>query len=128
MVTKTISGTTAFQKVKANILDKVANGELLPGEKLFDERALAHSYNVSRDTIRRALKSLCEEQVVERIQGSGTYIKKTQTTRNKIAVIYYSTQNRGDEYTFSCLFLFDPQCRYFGTMRLFSDPLKMKTN
>jgi DNA-binding transcriptional regulator YhcF (GntR family) len=104
MIIKTLSRTTAFQKVKANIIEKVAKGELLPGEKLFDERALARSYNVSRDTIRRALKSLSEEQVVERIQGSGTYIKKTPTFRsNKIEVIYYSTENRGDEYTFSSL-------------------------
>ena len=45
-------------------------GDLLPSEK-----ELAELYDVSRNTLRKALKTLEEEGMIERRHGSGTYLR-----------------------------------------------------
>lgn len=45
-------------------------GDLLPSEK-----ELAEHYDVSRNTLRKALKTLEEEGMIERRHGSGTYLR-----------------------------------------------------
>ena len=45
-------------------------GDLLPSEK-----ELAERYDVSRNTLRKALKTLEEEGMIERRHGSGTYLR-----------------------------------------------------
>lgn len=48
-------------------------GDLLPSEK-----ELAELYDVSRNTLRKALKILEEEGLIERRHGSGTYLRNKQ--------------------------------------------------
>lgn len=50
-----------------------AIGDLLPPEK-----ELAELYDVSRNTLRKALKALEEEGMIERRHGSGTYLRNKQ--------------------------------------------------
>jgi len=45
-------------------------GDILPSEK-----ELAESFNVSRNTLRKALKVLEQEELIERRHGSGTYLR-----------------------------------------------------
>ena len=49
--------------------DIYQDGELIP-----PERRLSEELGVSRVTVRRALKLLEEEHIIERIQGSGTRV------------------------------------------------------
>ena len=67
---------TRYQQIADTIMEKISNGELQPGDALPSELDLKDQYGVSRDTIRQAIKSLVEEDILERIQGSGTYVKK----------------------------------------------------
>lgn len=46
------------------------------GERLPTEAALAASLNVAVGTLRKALALLAEQGVLERVQGSGTYVKR----------------------------------------------------
>lgn len=54
----------------------IARGELKPGDALPTESALQTEFGVSRVTVRQALRQLVEEQILESIQGSGTYVKE----------------------------------------------------
>lgn len=45
-----------------------------PGERLPSEAELAKTFDVSRPTVTRALRSLTEEQLIERRAGSGSYV------------------------------------------------------
>ncbi|EGT4452652.1 GntR family transcriptional regulator, partial [Cronobacter sakazakii] len=51
-------------------------GVLKPGDALPTESALQAQFGVSRVTVRQALKQLTSEQIVESVQGSGTYVKE----------------------------------------------------
>jgi len=94
----------AFKKIRSDLIAKVTSGKLLPGHRLQDERTLSREYRVSRDTIRRALKLLSEEKIIDRIHGDGTYVRNPVTSiHQKIAVIFFGREVPGDEYVFSTL-------------------------
>jgi GntR family transcriptional repressor for pyruvate dehydrogenase complex len=58
----------------------VADQKLQPGEKLPPERDLAETLNVSRPTIREALRLLQSRGLVIRKAGSGTYVTEMGST------------------------------------------------
>lgn len=79
-----------YLKVAKWIKDKVESNELKSGEKLYSENELSSMFSMSRQTVRHGIDILVQEGIVERIQGSGTYIKKDVYSRPKtlnIAVV-----------------------------------------
>ncbi|RTN26475.1 GntR family transcriptional regulator [Enterobacter quasimori] len=65
-----------YRQIADALREKINAGELKPGDALPTESSLQEAFNVSRVTVRQALKLLTEEQIVESIQGSGTYVKE----------------------------------------------------
>ncbi|MCC3240227.1 GntR family transcriptional regulator [Enterobacter roggenkampii] len=65
-----------YRQIADALRVKISAGELKPGDALPTESSLQEAFNVSRVTVRQALKLLTEEQIVESIQGSGTYVKE----------------------------------------------------
>ena len=65
-----------YRQIADALREKINAGELKPGDALPTESSLQEAFNVSRITVRQALKLLTEEQIVESIQGSGTYVKE----------------------------------------------------
>ncbi|WP_050641456.1 MULTISPECIES: GntR family transcriptional regulator [Clostridia] len=58
-----------------NILnDKIASGELKPGDKLPSEAELVETYQVSRITIRSAISELEDLGLIVRSRGKGTFV------------------------------------------------------
>ena len=62
--------TDAIDQVKA----LVTSGALVPGDQLPPERVLSELLGVSRPTLREAVNALAAMGVVEKRQGSGTYV------------------------------------------------------
>ena len=81
---------TRYQQIADTIMEKISNGELQPGDALPSELDLKDQYGVSRDTIRQAIKSLVEEDILERIQGSGTYVKKPKVDYQVYQLLSFS--------------------------------------
>lgn len=65
------------QFVADDLLSKIYQNKYAPGEKLPTERALATHYQVSRYTIRKAIKKLINIGSVQVVQGSGIFVTKT---------------------------------------------------
>lgn len=65
---------TVSELVVQQILDLVKNGELKPGEKLPSERHLSSILNVSRPTVREALRGLSILGVLEIQHGGGVFV------------------------------------------------------
>lgn len=64
-----------YEDIVEHIKSMVENGELKKGDKLPTERKLAEKLNVSRASIREAMRSLEVIGLIECRQGSGNYIK-----------------------------------------------------
>lgn len=60
-----------FEEAAEQIADKIRTGELRPGDKLPGERALAAQMEISRPTLREAVKVLVEAAVLEVRRGPG---------------------------------------------------------
>ncbi|WP_406915359.1 GntR family transcriptional regulator [Enterobacter quasiroggenkampii] len=71
-----MSNKPMYRQIADALREKISAGELKPGDALPTESSLQEAFNVSRVTVRQALKLLTEEQIVESIQGSGTYVKE----------------------------------------------------
>lgn len=82
-MTKTIP---AYQRIKNAILDNIHSGKWPAGSAISTEMALATEFGVSRMTVNRALKELSEERVLERRQGSGTFVAQQQFNHTFVEV------------------------------------------
>lgn len=56
------------------VKSKIETKELKSGDKLHSENELSSMFSMSRQTVRHGISKLEQEGIVERIQGSGTYI------------------------------------------------------
>ncbi len=62
------------ERISAKLLSLIAEKQLRPGDRLPPERELAAAMQVSRPSLREALRALAIMNVLEIRQGSGTYI------------------------------------------------------
>ena len=53
----------------------IVEGRLIDGERLPPERDMAAELGVSVGTLRKALRSMADKGLVERVQGSGNYVR-----------------------------------------------------
>lgn len=63
-----------YQRVRERLIARMAEGGWAPGESLPSEHRLAGEYGVSQGTIRKALDSLADENLIVRRQGLGTFV------------------------------------------------------
>lgn len=78
-------GAPLYREVKNRLMRGLVAGEWKPGQALPSEGRLAGQYGVSVGTLRRAVDELVAEKIVQRRQGSGTYV----TTHTEDHQLYY---------------------------------------
>jgi len=74
--------------IAQRILDVIAAGSLLPGDRLPPERELASMLGASRPSLREALRSLKAEGRVDVRHGTGVFVAEPETTRTLRAALY----------------------------------------
>jgi len=62
------------EEIVKEMLSMIESGEIGPGDKLPPERELAATLNVSRPSLREALRALAIMNVIEIAQGDGIYV------------------------------------------------------
>jgi GntR family transcriptional repressor for pyruvate dehydrogenase complex len=72
-----IQAKKIYEEVVEQIRQLMENGSLKPGDKLLSERELAEKLQVSRASVREALRALEMMGFVEIKVGGGTFIKET---------------------------------------------------
>jgi len=87
----------AYQAVKAHVLAQIQAGVWKEGDAIPGEEALARQFGLSRMTVNRAIRELSDEQIVTRVQGSGTFVaqQKYQATLVEIRNIAEEVAARG---------------------------------
>jgi GntR family transcriptional regulator len=77
------------EDVRQVLAERIAAGQLRPGQRLGAERALAADLGVSRATLRQALAVLADSGVVRRVpgRGGGTFVSKDKIERDTSRVV-----------------------------------------
>ena len=63
-----------YQKIAIDITNRIISGDLPIGEKLYGRSSLASQYNVSPETVRRAITLLNDMHIVNVTKGSGIVV------------------------------------------------------
>lgn len=74
----TIKKNTVSEEITERLLTLIKEKALQPGDKLPSERELATTLQVSRPSLREALRALSIMNVVEIRQGAGTYVSSLE--------------------------------------------------
>lgn len=84
-----------YIKIKENIQSKINRGELVPGDVLPSERALAEQFGLSRMTVRAALSELVAAGALYREQGRGTFVSARKMKQHNIASFSETVKKMG---------------------------------
>ena len=63
-----------YRQIYNYLLDQINRGEIKMGGKIPSENDLADQFDVSRITSKKALDLLAQENIIERVQGKGSYV------------------------------------------------------
>ncbi|MCY6484999.1 GntR family transcriptional regulator [Clostridium aestuarii] len=69
-----------YVKIAVDVASRIYKGDLQEGDKLRGRSILASEYNVSPETIRKAMKLLEDKYVVEVNKGSGILVQSTKNS------------------------------------------------
>jgi GntR family transcriptional regulator len=68
-----------YYQLETILRKKIVSGELVSGDALPSEEALAKEYSLSRITVRQALASLESDGLIKRRRGKGTFVSEKKT-------------------------------------------------
>ncbi len=71
-----------YAQVSEVLVREIAAGRLTDGQRLPPERQLAATHHVTVRTLRKSLKILEQKGLLERVQGSGNYIKSNSEAQS----------------------------------------------
>jgi GntR family transcriptional regulator, histidine utilization repressor len=86
MPTAATPRTLPYAAVKASLRQRIAEGGWQAGAKLPSERELVLQFGCARMTVHRALRELEDEGLIERRQGSGSYVAELHPISNLLQV------------------------------------------
>lgn len=97
----------------------IASGQLGPGERLPAEHELAARLNVSRNSLREAIRALCEARVLEVRRGDGTFVSnlKPETLLGGLGFVLDLMRDSTMLEIFEVRRLFEPQATGLAALR-----------
>ncbi|CAH2212096.1 FadR/GntR family transcriptional regulator [Tepidibacter aestuarii] len=126
---KPVSKTTLYEEVIKEIIRMIKEGQWLPGDKIPGELSLSESFNVSRNIIREALKSLELSGVVEAKPGRGTFL--TLDSLKNIAMMDLLWSLKSDSSIIELMetrLIIEPQLAFLAAERANQDDIKILEN
>jgi GntR family transcriptional regulator len=118
-----VSGRTLLaDRLRDELLEEITSSQLQPGTKLPSEGQLAKRFNVSRATVREAVRGLVESGYVTRRRGSGSYVTERRrmphgldSTLSYLAMIESAGARAGMRILEAA---FEPCCQEDGPLQL----------
>ncbi len=87
----------AYAQLAAILRGQIAEGVYPPGERIPSESIISKMYGVAPMTVRQAIGVLTEQGLLERIQGSGTFVKPLNLTESRFELDSLREIFRGEE-------------------------------
>lgn len=75
-----------YIQISELLIREIAAGRLIDGERLPPERDMAAELGISVGTLRKALAELTRKGLLERVQGSGNYVRQSAETKSIYAM------------------------------------------
>jgi DNA-binding FadR family transcriptional regulator len=115
---KPVKKTRVYEEIVVKVKHLIEKGRLHSGDQLPSERELAGVFNVSRSSVREALRSLETQGFLESRQGDGTYIARqpVESLVNPLATVIF-TEKDGQIELFEMRRLIEPQLAYLAAER-----------
>jgi len=63
-----------YRQIADQLRKRILSGEIPPGRRIPSLTELEQTYDVARDTLRKAVQVLKDEGLVETVQGMGVYV------------------------------------------------------
>jgi len=76
-----------FMTISLDIIERIRNGEYLPGDKVPSENEIIHRYRVSNTTARKALLEIELKGWAKRIKGKGTFVLNRTEDRHLLRTL-----------------------------------------
>jgi len=74
--------TPAYYQLKEMVREQIRKEELKPGDKVPSETILSRFHEISKMTVRQGIMGLCDEGLLYRIRGKGTFVSKPVIERD----------------------------------------------
>lgn len=74
---KSRQSAAGYAQILNEVRERILSGELVAGDRLPSEQQIAREYQTSRGIVRHALNLLTNEGLLERVQGSGTFVRQS---------------------------------------------------
>ena len=85
------SGVPLYRQIKTQLIEMI-NHQYEPGDLLPSEPELEKLFGVSRTTIRLSVDALLQDDLVEKQQGRGTFIKNTKTKKDLMQITSWTEE------------------------------------
>lgn len=87
----------AYAQLAAILRRQISEGLYAPGEKIPSESVMGKQYGLSLMTVRQAIGVLTKQGILERVQGTGTFVKSLELTEtcfnlNSLREIFQDSQ------------------------------------
>jgi len=76
-----------YQRIIESLAREIEAGKYLAGQRFPSEAALVRQFSTSRITVGRALAELVRRGLVERVAGSGTYVRSRPEARSTLGLL-----------------------------------------
>lgn len=121
-----VKKTKIYEEIVAKVKEMIADNRLKSGEKLPGERELAEVFQVSRSSVREALRSLETHGYLESRQGDGTYIARqpVDSLVSPLASVIL-TEKDGQMELFEMRRMIEPHVAYLAAERATPEEIDM---
>ncbi len=105
------------QQISDRIYHKIIKGDFAPGSKLPNEIDLSKEFNVSRTTIREAIRTLSTQGILQVKRGSGTYVVPDADKFNRTAFNDFEHVKMRLKDLLEMRLIIEPECAALTCMR-----------
>ncbi len=110
---KMLSESVADDILNMIVVDK----RFAPGDKLPNENILAQELQISRTTLREAIKILSAHEVLEIQRGKGTYVKETLDIKDGLGMESINSSKINVKDLYEMRLIFEPEAAYYAALR-----------
>lgn len=81
-----------YRKVADYLMGEIAAGTMKVGDAIYSENELCRKLGVSRTSVRRAIRKMVEDNILESRQGAGTFLR-SQTPLQTLCLVNHHTRS-----------------------------------